>query len=157
MTERKLVPQCGRKDAWSKDRWPGPDYYRPEDNTCSHCGSFDPDLLMARLEAGDVELGPTDKSYKVYLRNKGGAPFLQHYRNCPKDAKCTGPDDCTHWVTRETSSGKFYFQHLSAEQKTRFVELLNDKRLHIGYPGHFYSLPFFLTYVGEPKKPQEAP
>lgn len=114
------------------------------DQTCSYCGSLNPDVLMARIEAGDVELGPTDKSYKVYVRNKDGEAFQQHYRNCGRGAECTGPDDCTHWVTRETSQTKFSFQHLSDEQRTRFVDLLNQGKLHIGYPGHFYTLPFFI-------------
>lgn len=101
---------------------------------------------MARLEAGDVELGPTDKSYKVYVRNKGGANFKQTSRNCPKDATCTGPADCTHWTTREMDQTKFYFQHLSSDQCRRFVELLNVLKLKFGYPGHFYVTPFFISY-----------
>lgn len=34
--------------------------------TCSWCGSLNPDEFMRRAEAGD-ELGPTGKSYKVYV------------------------------------------------------------------------------------------
>lgn len=120
----------------------GPDEYRGDD-TCSFCGSLNPATLLARLEAGDVELGPTDKSYKVYVRNKGGAEFKQTYRDCGNEAKCTGPDDCTHWVTRETDSTKFYFQHFDEAQQNRFIELYNEKRLQIGYPGHFYVRPYF--------------
>lgn len=115
-----------------------------DDETCSYCGSLHPDTLMARIEAGDVELGPTDKGYKVYVDNKGGEPFRQTYRNCPRDAGCTGPDNCSHWVTREASQTKFYFQHLSAAQRTRFVELLNQGKMHLGFPGYFYTLPFFI-------------
>ena len=40
-------------------------------------------------------------------------------------------------------AGKFYFQHLSAEQRREFVALLNAKAFPVGYPGHFYVLPFF--------------
>lgn len=86
------------------------------DNTCSYCGSFNPDVLMERIEAGTVELGPTDKNYKVYLRGADGSPF----------------------------DSKFYFQHFSEEQKRRFIELLNEKKLKIGYPGRFYVTPFFI-------------
>lgn len=39
--------------------------------------------------------------------------------------------------------GKFYFQHLSAEQRQEFVDLLNARTMNIGYPGRFYVLPFF--------------
>ncbi len=143
MTEQKKINCPRRAENPMADRmFPGPDTIR-SDGTCSYCGSVDPDVLMARLEAGDVELGPTDKSYKVYLKNNGGAPFQQSYRDCPSDSKCTGPDDCTHWVTREAGNAKFYFQHLSDEQQKRFIELHNDRKLHIGYPGHFYARPFF--------------
>lgn len=44
---------------------------------------------------------------------------------------------------------KFYFQHLSDEQMTRFIELLNAKKINIGYPGYFYTLPFFISYSGD--------
>ena len=135
---------------------PGLDTYRADDS-CSYCGSLNPDILMARIEAGDVELGPTDKSYKVYIENKGGAGFKQSYRDCVPDksvidgkevtTKCTGPDTCTHWTTRERSSTKFYFQHLSEDQKKRFVELLNEKKIRIGAPGHFYTKPFFIKSI----------
>lgn len=40
---------------------------------------------------------------------------------------------------------KFYFMHLTTEQKKEFVDLLNKKAINIGYPGHFYSLPFFIA------------
>lgn len=113
------------------------------DDTCSYCGSLNPEVLMARLEAGDVELGPTDKNYKVYVHNKSGAQFKQTYRNCPSDSSCTGPRDCTHWVTREVEQTKFYFQHFSVEQQLRFIEMLNAGRIALGYPGYFYNLPFF--------------
>lgn len=137
--------------------FPGPDTYQEEDDTCSYCGSLNPDTLMKRLEAGNITLGPTDKNYKVYVGNKGGLAFKQHYRDCysHKDAvgyvPCTGPDDCTHWTTREQSHAKFYFQHLSVEQRKRFVELLNEKKLHIGDPGHFYARPFFVTIENDDK------
>jgi len=87
-----------------------------DNDTCSYCGSYNPDQLMARLEAGDIQLGPTDKDYKVYIENSGGEPL---------------------------SAIKFYFQHFDEEQKHRFIELHNEGKLKIGMPGHFYRLPFF--------------
>lgn len=39
---------------------------------------------------------------------------------------------------------KFYFQHLSTEEQRRFVNLLNERKITIGYPGHFYVRPFFV-------------
>ncbi len=82
---------------------------------CSYCGSAHPDDVMQGIEDGTVEVGPTDKSYKAYL--EGGV-----------------------FGDRE----KFYFQHLSEAQQVRFVELLNAKKMRVGYPGHFYRLPFFI-------------
>ncbi|MDE2102759.1 MAG: hypothetical protein KGL39_36275 [Patescibacteria group bacterium] len=114
-----------------------------EDRCCAYCGSLHPDLVMARLEASDIELGSTDKSYKVYVRNAGGAPFKQTYRDCPRDSTCKGPDDCTHWVTRDMDSHKFYFMHLSNDQMTRFVELYNAKRIKFEGGMGFYVMPYF--------------
>lgn len=139
---------CGRRfDIFSASHmWPGEDRFRAEDASCSYCGSFHPDKLIERLEAGTVELGATDKNYKVYLHNAGGEPFKQHYRDCySQGAKdCKGPAECTHWVTRDTSSSKFYFQHFSSDQMRRFIELMNAGKLkmHGGYG--FYRLPFFV-------------
>lgn len=39
---------------------------------------------------------------------------------------------------------KFYFQHLSEDQKKRFIELLNEKKIKFDYPGYFYVKPFFI-------------
>ena len=119
------------------------DFWRGDDS-CSYCGSLNPETLMRRLNAGDVELTPTDKSYKVYVDNEGGAAFKNTYRNCTDKYGCTGPDNCTHWVTEERSHTKFYFQHFDRAQCI-FVELLNAKKLRLKYPGHFYVLPFFIA------------
>jgi hypothetical protein len=114
------------------------------DETCSWCGSLNPDLLMERI-AVDISLGPTDKSYKVYVKNKGGQKFKQTFRG----SNCPGGTDPSKWVwtTRETDDTKFYFQHLSEDQKREFVKLLNEKKLFIDYPGHFYRLPYFCQVV----------
>jgi len=58
-----------------------------------------------------------------------------------------GPTDKNYKAYVGDSVGKFYFQHLGDEQKKRFVELVNSKAMKIGYPGHFYVLPFFLGRV----------
>lgn len=123
---------------------------KPDDGTCDFCGSLQPDIFMARLEAGDVELVPTDKSYKVYVRNIGGQPFAQAFRTDEPSKPgeiLKDPHDQSHWTweTRELSQAKFYFEHLSEAQMRRFVDLLNQKRLRIGYPGHFYRLPYFVS------------
>lgn len=69
--------------------------------------------FMQEAQEG-AELGPTDKSYKVYVKLKN------------------------------EKTEKFYFQHLSEENKKKFVDLINDKKLKIGFPGHFCVLPFFI-------------
>lgn len=117
---------------------------RLPDGTCQYCGSMNPDTFMARVEAGTVLLGATDKSYKVYVRNNGGDGFKQTYRDCPPKSPCT-PEDCTHWVTRDHDNQKFYFEHLSVDQRIRFVELFNDKKLNFEMGGSFYTLPFFMV------------
>lgn len=101
-----------------------PDTWR-EDGTCSYCGSMHPGEFIRRLGVGDIELGPTDKNYKVYVKNVGGEPAPM----------------------------KFYFQHLSREQRQEFVDLFNLRSgsagVKLGYPGYFYRLPFFMT-LAEP-------
>lgn len=112
----EIIFSCPRRAMSGDDLW------RTQDNTCSYCGSFNPTALMARLEAEDVELGPTDKNYKVYLDAKPGTPPVPL---------------------------KFYFQHFSEPQKRRFIELLNQKKLHFGHPGYLYTTPFFIAYSSD--------
>lgn len=45
--------------------------------------------------------------------------------------------------------GKIYYQHLTEEQKRRFVDLVNEGKLKIGDPGHFYVSPFFMARRSE--------
>lgn len=67
-----------------------------------------------------AEVGPTDKNYKAYVRGAGHG------------------------------HAKFYFQHLSDADKTRFIELFNTKKMKIGMPGHFYTTPFFCKVEPQP-------
>jgi ferredoxin len=152
---RRAESHFGSSPAFLRD-----DDYDPSDDSCQYCGSLNPDTFMARLEAGDVLLGSTDKNYKVYVENSGGEQFKQSFRDCPRDkemigaagnkymaSSCQGPDTCTHWVTREIASAKFYFQHLGDEQQKRFIELFNEKRIKFSGNYGFYVLPFFCTKV----------
>ena len=88
---------------------------------CSYCGSMDPDVVMEGLRTGGLTLGPTDKGYKVYIHE---------------------PDASNEYGTGDTI-GKFYFQHTTLIQRLEFIRLHNAGTLKIGYPGHFYSPPFF--------------
>jgi len=124
---------------------PGPGGDLGPDGCCGYCGSLDGDAFMARVEAGDVTLDPSDKNYKVYVHNTGGDPFKQTYRTDTKPFAGSGSPE-HDWVTRETQEAKFYFQHLSEGQRIRFVELLNTKALRFtDPPGRFYRLPFFIS------------
>lgn len=59
-----------------------------------------------------------------------------------------GPTDKSYKAYVGGSGGaKFYYQHLSVDQRQEFVRLLNDGTMHVGYPGHFYRLPFFCVRV----------
>jgi len=41
------------------------------DNTCSFCGSTNPQLVLEGIKTGKAQLGPTDKNYKVYVEGLG--------------------------------------------------------------------------------------
>jgi len=129
--------RCPRRDAFIDRISPGPDAWR-DDRTCSCCGSIHPDDFMTLARSGEAEIGPTDKRYKAYV--EGG-----EFRN-PR---------------------KFYFQHLDMAQREEFVRLYNarPRRIYtdvgaftiptdgpqsgmaLGYPGHFYALPFFMVVL----------
>jgi hypothetical protein len=83
---------------------------------CAHCGSLHPIAFM-RAVANGIELGPTDKSYKIYVGASGG--------------------------------DKFYFQHLSVDDRMTFIQLLNAKVPHFGSPGYLYTRPFFIAPLGK--------
>lgn len=90
---------------------------RGNGKACSYCGSMNPDEVLRLIEAGECKITPTDKNYKIYVSHAGN------------------------------SNAKFYFQHFSQEQKERFVQLYNEKKISLDSPGHFYVLPFFMARV----------
>jgi hypothetical protein len=100
------------------------DHYRA-DGRCSYCGSVSQEVFLKFVRDGG-EVGPTDKSYKVYLH----------------DVK-----DESGNVTVQAPGLKFYFQHLDDMGRAEFIALYNDKKMRIGYPGHFYTRPYFCTPV----------
>lgn len=155
---------CGRRGESAgamhlagKDFWNGRDGHK----ACSYCGSLSPDELFAAIEAGH-KIGPTDKSYKIYVdlpNPVAGQTVSYGSESGPthRDGKRTR-DDLTDaeiakgrydrplmGVAGATVTAKFYFQHLSAEQQQRFIDLLNAKKINIGMPGHFYVRPFFIA------------
>lgn len=98
-------------------QYPDSDIWNVESGNlmCSYCGSLHPDYVLEMMRLG-VELIPTDKNYKIYVRVFG------------------------------VLEGKFYFQHFSMEQKQEFIDLYNYKphTFTVGDPGHFYVLPYFM-------------
>ncbi len=147
-------------DEWRLDERRGGD-----NGVCSYCGSLHPDDFMAAARAG-CELGPTDKGYKVYVDLPEGEPdelrvstatigeehpgWGGEWRPVDDEIRAMlkrdgwGSDEYT-WVQLVPRGPirhcKFYFPHLTAEQRLDFIDLLVGGRLTIGYPGHFYVKP----------------
>jgi hypothetical protein len=117
-----------------------PDFY-----SCSFCGSIHPDIFMAKVREGWF-VGPTDKNYKAYLGKPLDEPVEMGDPQINQSLRDAGQGDQIMMLT-DTDIGKFYYQHLSDEQRQEFVALVNDKTMKIGYPGHFYRLPYFMVYL----------
>lgn len=107
-----------------------------------------PDQLFAAIRAG-AEIGPTDKNYKIYVR-----VVENTYRMLVEGtlaARVEYAQECrVHLAALDTvrairGAAKFYFQHFNEDEKKRFVELINAKGIVMGYPGHFYRLPYFVV------------
>lgn len=160
MSEESNIPAntCPRRmEAFSPARSvTGEDTPRP-DGTCPYCGSMSAENLMTLLEAGNAVLVPTDKNYKIYVQEKATedqrVAAKESLRNSPMGkALLAQSEDALeeYWKENERDHvrgrelGKFYFQHLSHAQMTRFVEIYNEKRISFGYLGYFYVLPFFM-------------
>lgn len=132
--------------------------------SCSYCGSLHPDRFMELVREG-WEVGPTDKNYKVYLRQpltpeeeaQQKADWTQRDavaqavrelgKRDGKTAEQIAADLDEQWAKiPHSSSGpeaKFYFQHLTPAQRTEFIDLHNARTMKIGDPGYFYQPPFF--------------
>lgn len=154
---------CGRQGEGPQG-FGGPKAFWERDGTCSYCGSLRPELFFEAVEAG-AEVGPTDKNYKAYIDTPNpdeGKPVYTGGRSGPVfeadgiTRKPDLPDDLTDaeiaagrysrdyfGPAEATRHSKFYFQHLDAAGQARFIDLLNSGRMKVGYPGHFYRLPFF--------------
>ncbi len=136
--------------------------------SCSFCGSLHPDRFMELVREGWV-VGPTDKSYKAYLGRPrtveeiagrkaqwmSADAVARAIRDLgAKDGKTeeqVTADLEEEWNTRHLPAfrdgcgqeAKFYYQHLSDAQRAEFIELYNEHRMTISYPGYLYTLPFF--------------
>lgn len=164
------MPTCPRRmlefGPWAReeglDSWEGSDGAK---SNCSFCGSLNPDFFMDQLCSGAV-LGPTDKSYKVYVHSPASFEEAAERKRAWIDggmgqavravlAANGVPDEEIDdrveedWLKQEAPMiqgpyiGKFYYQHLSADQREQFIGMLNAGQVTIGYPGHLYVLPYF--------------
>ncbi len=134
--------------------------------SCSFCGSLHPDRFMELIRDGWV-VGPTDKNYKAYL----ASPLTDEEKAAKRDRWMASDavarairelgerdgktpeqvqaDLDAEWERQApgrlhgSQSAKFYYQHLSDDQQTEFVDLVNSGAMNIGYPGYLYVLPFF--------------
>ncbi|WP_125936325.1 hypothetical protein [Streptomyces sp. WAC 06738] len=145
--------------------------------SCSFCGSLHPDKFMALVREGWI-VGPTDKTYKVYLSR----PLTDEEKAQRKERWMAGfsPEEIQATASKrgetpeqakaalETAyelqvaqlegahtEAKFYFQHLSEDQRREFVDLYNSRQMKVGYPGHFYQPPFFMRPVPGTRKQEE--
>lgn len=59
-----------------------------------------------------------------------------------------GPTDKSYkaYIGHPHPHSKFYFQHLNEAQRAKFIELYNKDVMKIGYPGWFYTTPFFIKF-----------
>lgn len=157
---------------------PGPDTYVTraglvaQPSGCSYCGSMSGDDFMAAVRAG-AEVGPTDKSYKVYVAGlpnpaagklrvsgvstdprEGWLAWSELDREQRKAVKAYGGDT---WASRKTrgfaftrhgatTEGKFYLPHLTPAQGSEFRSMYLAGEVTMGYPGHFYR-PIYLPLL----------
>lgn len=128
-----------------------------QERGCTFCGSMHPDDFMAAARRGET-LGPSDKDYKVYVQRTLSLDeinakvetaitgYVEHGMSRAEAQDLVGKQREGYDIYANGGSiGKFYFQHLSEEQMREFIDLLNAKRLTIGYPGYFYRTPFFMA------------
>jgi hypothetical protein len=159
------------------ERAEGLDEYRPDHGIigqvrgCTFCGSMEPGDFLEAVKDG-AEIGPTDKSYKLYVQQPNPDPDRLHPMSGSHSASphstltelrwedmteeqaaearrvFGGGDDGPHyeWIgfgTRPHIDSKFYTQHLSPEQGREFYELWQTGRVRWGYPGGPYR-PLYL-------------
>ena len=142
-----------------------PDHWRA-DSTCSWCGSLSPTKFFEAVDAG-CQIGPTDKTYKAYvdLPNPDAGKIVEIGRRSGAAFDMDGQPTRDDLTDEEKAAGrynrpitgeadphihaKFYFQHLSQADRDRFIKLHNADKMNIGFPGHFYTMPFFCRPMPE--------
>ena len=84
------VMRCPRRNEILIGRDAAPvDFWRADD-TCSYCGSMSATAFFAAIETG-LSIGPTDKSYKVYVGDGERRKFnFQHLSSDQQDQQDRG-------------------------------------------------------------------
>lgn len=168
----KSEDNCPRAtDLWSKYDQTIRFHGNPE--KCSYCGSLSETAFLEAIEAG-CKVIQTDKIYKAYvmmpnpIAGKTTVCAMSNHRQegwievteenlgtLPWDRWCgEGREPDKKWIGQwvsmspegERTQEKFYFMHLCEESMKKFVALLNEKKINIGYPGYFYVTPYFIAY-----------
>jgi hypothetical protein len=121
-----------------RDESPIPDAYIPEDRSPDQPDDW-------RIIDGQLRC--------TYCGSLHPDTFMERARNGEE----VGPTDKSYKAYLDNPWAKFYFQHLSPEQRRAFIDMLNVKNGHadlapegtpamnIGYPGRFYTEPFFMV------------
>lgn len=137
--------------------------------SCSYCGSLQPARFM-ELVAEGWPVTPTDKGYKAYIgrplteaekddrrrqwrRDWRSAAFTAcredpEYKPTPAEVEAMLDKLWEHHgklqiLSPTATDYKFYFPHLSNDQRHEFVERYNSGEMAVGYPGFFYVAPYF--------------
>lgn len=101
------------------------------------------------------ELGPWERTEGLDIPVAGRCPFCgsitpETFLERARDGNQLVPTDKPYKVYLGDTNDKFYFQHLTNEQRREFFDLFQSGRLNLGYPGHFYVLPFFIKILEVP-------
>lgn len=75
-----------------------------------------------------------------------GSMHPDDFMEAMREGKELGVTDKNYKAYVAGDGGKFYFQHLSAEQRHEFIEMLNAGTVRFGWPGRFTVLPYFIGY-----------
>lgn len=161
MKDKQTCPRRGEigqrweegKDTWTVRGRRGSGLLGDGLRTCSYCGSLHPDDFMTGIEESTYQVGPTDKNYKAYVGLLPSAEeaaaadvrFEARIKDFNEERQKHERQIRMDFGVRDVA--KFYYQHLSEDQRRRFVDLYNDHTMKIGYPHHFYVNPFFMTRV----------
>lgn len=73
-----------------------------------------------------------------------GSMHPDDFMQALRDGAELGVTDKNYKAYVDGHNGKFYYQHLSPEQRHEFIEMVNRNEIRYGWPGHFTVLPYFM-------------